>query len=219
MSTSHFPYASAIAPVASVAQCVAWQLTPSLTPNSIGNDVLVFVYELRQLQPRCFSPLGSTVPSEGTAKHRGAISGQPAPLASLGTGGYCCSFSCEMWTASLRANQSAKRYVSQSLAGRLTPLTASSKPRSKCGNYQAVRRQLTNISEWKAESESITRRPFLDMLQTDAKFSLARYKPQLCTLASFKMTCLLSKHITRYLEGPVLLHHGETTTRLNPVRS
>lgn len=34
--------------------------------------------------------------------------------------------------------------------------------------------------------------------QTDAKFTLANHKPQLCTLASFKLTCLVFKHITRY---------------------
>lgn len=49
----------------------------------------------------------------------------------------------------------------------------------------------------------------LETLQTDAEFTLARYKPQLCTLASFKLTCLVSKHVTLcYVEGPVWLQHN-----------
>lgn len=54
--------------------------------------------------------------------------------------------------------------------------------------------------------------PLSDTLQTDAEFTLACYKPKLCTLASFKLTCLVFKHITLYyLEGPMLLHNDETS--------
>lgn len=54
--------------------------------------------------------------------------------------------------------------------------------------------------------------PIPETPQTRVKSTLADDKPQLCTLASFKLTCLVFKHITRYLEGPVFLLREDTSS-------